>query len=74
MTDAALDRLGESGFDPVYGARPLRREIQQQVENPLAQKILAGEFISGDTIFVDAVGQELVFSNKEHAPSVALVH
>lgn len=74
MTDAALDRLGEAGFDPVYGARPLRREIQQQLENPLAQMILAGDFISGDTIFVDAVGQDLVFSNKEHAPSVALVH
>ncbi|MFK8083738.1 MAG: ATP-dependent chaperone ClpB [Granulosicoccus sp.] len=74
MTEAALDRLGEAGFDPVYGARPLRREIQQQVENPLAQKILAGEFIAGDTIFVDAKGQELVFSNKEQKPSVALVH
>lgn len=74
MTDAALDRLGESGFDPVYGARPLRREIQQQVENPLAQKILAGEFIAGDTIFVDVDGQELTFSNEEQAPSVALVH
>ncbi len=74
MSDAALDRLGESGFDPVYGARPLRREIQQQVENPLAQKILAGEFIAGDTIFVDADGQELVFTNEERAPNVALVH
>ncbi|MFK7994205.1 MAG: ATP-dependent chaperone ClpB [Granulosicoccus sp.] len=74
MTDAALDRLGEAGFDPVYGARPLRRQIQQQVENPLAQKILAGEFIAGDTIFVDAKGQALVFSNEEQAPNVALVH
>ena len=74
MTDAALDRLGEAGFDPVYGARPLRREIQQQVENPLAQKILAGDFIAGDTVFVDAVGAELVFSSEEALPNVALVH
>ncbi len=74
ITDAALDRLGEAGFDPVYGARPLRREIQQRLENPLAQKILSGEYVSGDTVFVDAAGEELVFSNKEQAPSVALVH
>ena len=74
ITDAALDRLGEAGFDPVYGARPLRREIQQRLENPLAQKILSGEYVSGDTVFVDAAEEELVFSNKEQAPSVALVH
>ena len=54
LTDAALDKLGKVGFDPVYGARPLKRAIQQQLENPLAQKILAGEFGAGDTIAVDA--------------------
>jgi ATP-dependent Clp protease ATP-binding subunit ClpB len=48
----ALDLLGEAGFDPVYGARPLKRAIQQQLENPLAQRILAGEFMPGDTIKV----------------------
>ncbi len=48
----ALDRLGEAGFDPVYGARPLKRAIQQQLENPLAQRILAGDFLPGDTIRV----------------------
>ena len=74
ITDAALDRLGEAGFDPVYGARPLRREIQQQVENPLAQKILAGEFVAGDTVFVDVAGDTLVFSSDEVAPKVAFVH
>ena len=74
ITDAALDRLGEAGFDPVYGARPLRREIQQQVENPLAQKILAGEFVAGDTVFVDVAGDKLVFSSDEVAPKVAFVH
>ena len=59
---AALDLLGEAGFDPVYGARPLKRAIQHQLENPLAQKILAGEFSPGDTIKVDADGDTLVFS------------
>ena len=54
--------LGNVGFDPVYGARPLKRAIQQQLENPLAQKILAGEFVSGDTVKVDAEGGQLVFA------------
>ena len=53
LSDAALDVLGEAGFDSVYGARPMKRIIQQQLENPLAQKILAGEFVSGDVIQVD---------------------
>ncbi len=50
--DAARDYLGKIGWDPVYGARPLKRAIQQYIENPLAQKILAGDFVSGDTIRV----------------------
>ena len=54
VSDAALDKLGRAGYDPIYGARPLKRAIQQQLENPLAQKILAGEFGPGDTIKVDA--------------------
>ena len=74
VTDAALDRIGEAGFDPVYGARPLRREIQQSLENPLAQKILGGEYLPGDTVFVDAADGELVFGNGEATPKVALVH
>ncbi len=49
----ALDRLGEAGFDPVYGARPLKRAIQTQVENPLAQALLSGRFAPGDTVRVD---------------------
>ena len=52
LTDEALDRLGEAGFDPVYGARPLKRAIQHQLENPLAKEILAGRFSPGDTIRV----------------------
>ena len=58
LTDAACDRLAEAGFDPVYGARPLKRVIQQQLENPLAQRILKGEFLPGDQIDVSAVGPE----------------
>jgi ATP-dependent Clp protease ATP-binding subunit ClpB len=50
LDDAARDLLGEAGFDPVYGARPLKRAIQQQIENPLAQRILKGEFAPGDRI------------------------
>src|SRR5687768_15464958 len=54
ITDAALALLGSAGFDPVYGARPLKRAVQQQLENPLANRILSGEFGAGDTIVVDA--------------------
>ncbi len=60
LTPAALDRLGEAGFDPVYGARPLKRALQQQLENPLAQRILAGEYVPGDTIRVEVKGDSLV--------------
>ena len=62
LTDAAFDLLGSAGFDPVYGARPLKRAIQQQLENPLASKILAGEFGNGDVVRIDADGGRLVFS------------
>jgi ATP-dependent Clp protease ATP-binding subunit ClpB len=54
LDSRAIDRLAEAGFDPVYGARPLKRAIQQQLENPLAQRILAGDFGPGDTIAVTA--------------------
>jgi ATP-dependent Clp protease ATP-binding subunit ClpB len=50
LDDAALNKLGEAGYDPVYGARPLKRAIQQQVENPLAQAILSGKFQPGGRI------------------------
>ncbi|MFC5570556.1 ATP-dependent chaperone ClpB [Lysobacter yangpyeongensis] len=61
LSDDALALLGNVGFDPVYGARPLKRAVQQQLENPLAQRILAGEFNTGDTVQVDAAGGQLVF-------------
>jgi len=60
LTDAAKDRLASDGYDPVYGARPLKRLIQQQIENPLARRILAGEFGPGDEISVDARGERYV--------------
>ncbi|MCY7355839.1 MAG: ATP-dependent chaperone ClpB [Lysobacter sp.] len=59
--ESALLLLGNIGFDPVYGARPLKRAIQQQLENLLAPKILSGEFVAGDTIHVEAEGGHLVF-------------
>ncbi len=58
LSEAAGDRLADAGYDPVYGARPLKRVIQQQLENPLAQRILRGEFAPGDLIEVSAVGPE----------------
>ncbi|WP_455204626.1 ATP-dependent chaperone ClpB [Kaarinaea lacus] len=67
MTTAALDKIGEAGFDPVYGARPLKRAIQHSIENPLAQKILAGEFQAHDVIVVDAQNDDIVFSKKPGA-------
>ena len=63
LSDAARDKLAEAGFDPVYGARPLKRAIQQQVENPLAQEILQGNFKPGDVIEVGVKDHELAFEN-----------
>ena len=63
LSDAARDKLAEAGFDPVYGARPLKRAIQQQVENPLAQEILQGRYSPGDTIQVQVSEDQLEFQN-----------
>mgnify|MGYP001828544676 FL=1 len=61
LSDAARDKLADAGFDPVYGARPLKRAIQQQVENPLAQQILQGRFKPGDVIEVGVEDNHLDF-------------
>lgn len=61
IDDAAIDVLGEAGFDPVYGARPLKRAIQQYLENPLAQMILKGDYMPGDVISITANNTELEF-------------
>jgi ATP-dependent Clp protease ATP-binding subunit ClpB len=63
LSEAARDKLADAGFDPVYGARPLKRAIQQQVENPLAQEILQGKFKSGDLIEVGVTDDHLEFLN-----------
>jgi ATP-dependent Clp protease ATP-binding subunit ClpB len=60
LTDAALELLGETGFDPVYGARPLKRAIQQEIENPLAQQILSGKLLPGKPITLDVTDGHIV--------------
>ena len=62
ISDQALDKLVETGFDPVYGARPLRRAIQTRIENQLAQEILAGKFKPGDNVSVSLTGDEIKFN------------
>jgi len=62
VSEQAKDYLAEKGYDPVYGARPLKRTIQRELQDPLALKILAGEFAPGDTIFVDHGSEGLAFS------------
>ena len=61
LDEKARDLIGEAGFDPVYGARPLKRAIQQQIETPLAQRILRNELVPGDRVRVSVRGSELVF-------------
>ncbi|KTF19664.1 ATP-dependent chaperone ClpB [Pseudoalteromonas sp. 10-33] len=64
ISDPALDTIAASGFDPVYGARPLKRAIQQTIENPLAQKLLNGDYIPGCVIVIDAGSDGLVFTSR----------
>jgi ATP-dependent Clp protease ATP-binding subunit ClpB len=70
LDEKARDLIGEAGFDPVYGARPLKRAIQQQVENPLAQRILRNEFGPGDRVRVSVRGSELTFDKKRQMRAV----
>jgi len=62
VSDAALKAVAAAGFDPVYGARPLKRAIQQQIENPLAKEILAGKYVAGDTVKLGVTGGEVTFA------------
>jgi ATP-dependent Clp protease ATP-binding subunit ClpB len=64
LTDKALEKLAKDGFDPQYGARPLKRVIQRELQNSLAKELLAGNFIEGDTILVNAARGEFVFEKK----------
>jgi len=71
LTEAAKEALAEAGWDPTYGARPLKRAIQRMVENPLALRLLEGEFAEGDTVRVDVAEDELVFEKAAAAEPVA---
>jgi ATP-dependent Clp protease ATP-binding subunit ClpB len=62
LDDAVMQLLAEVGYDPVYGARPLKRAIQRMIENPLAQRLLQGGFVPGDTIRATVENDQLVFS------------
>jgi ATP-dependent Clp protease ATP-binding subunit ClpB len=73
LTDGAKQLLVEHGFDPAYGARPLKRTVQRAVENPLAMKVLSGEIGEGDTVLVDAEGDEIVLGVRRQAPAEAAV-
>jgi ATP-dependent Clp protease ATP-binding subunit ClpB len=64
LDDDARDKIGEAGFDTVYGARPLKRAIQSQIENPLAQRILKGDFIAGDRVIAKIKRDALVFEKE----------
>ncbi|MDH5190183.1 MAG: ATP-dependent chaperone ClpB [Gammaproteobacteria bacterium] len=71
LSEAALDKISEAGFDPVYGARPLKRAIQQLIENPLAQEILSGTFEPGQTIRVDVEGDNIIFKKGDKNAAAA---
>jgi len=64
VSDAALAELAKTGFDPVYGARPLKRAIQSEIENPLAKAILEGSFAPKDRIYADFRSGRMVFEKK----------
>jgi ATP-dependent Clp protease ATP-binding subunit ClpB len=65
VAQGALAEVAKAGFDPVYGARPLKRAIQQEIENPLAKELLNGKFAAGDTVSVSAAGGKIGFAKKE---------
>jgi ATP-dependent Clp protease ATP-binding subunit ClpB len=73
LTDGAKEVLAEAGWDPSYGARPLKRAIQRLLENPLALRLLEGDFGEGDTIRVEAQHGDLVFQRVEAAVAAAAI-
>ncbi len=72
LADAAKEAIGDAGWDPAYGARPLKRAIQRLLENPLALRLLEGDFVAGDTVVVDAQSGDLVFTKAASAAAAAL--
>ena len=71
LTEAARELLGREGYDPAYGARPLKRLVQRRIENPLAQRMLGGEVRDGDRVVVDAQGDEVTFVVAERSEAPA---
>jgi ATP-dependent Clp protease ATP-binding subunit ClpB len=65
LSDRARDLIIEEGYDPAYGARPLKRALQRRVLDPLAMRVLQGEFGEGDAVLIDAAGGELTFAKQE---------
>ena len=74
LTENAKALIATEGFDPVYGARPIKRTIQKQILDPLAQKVLMGEFKEGDTVVVDAQDGKIIFWSEQYAAEVAEEH
>ena len=74
LSDNAKSLIAKEGFDPVYGARPIKRTIQRLISDPLAQKVLSGEFKEGDTVFVDAENGKVVFWSEQYAQEKAEVN
>ena len=73
LTETATDYIVDVGYDPIYGARPLKRAIQRELENPIATKILENAFGEGDTILVDCMGEDLVFQKQDQLSLPAAV-
>ena len=71
LTESAKEAVAEAGWDPTYGARPLKRALQRLVENPLAMRLLEGDFADGDRVRVDAQNGELVFEKAQAAEPAA---
>ncbi|MEB3175356.1 MAG: AAA family ATPase, partial [Cyanobacteriota bacterium] len=72
LSDPALDHIVNSGYDPTYGARPLKRAIQRELENPIATKILENTFTAEDTIYIDCLENQLTFAKEVTAPKLLL--
>jgi ATP-dependent Clp protease ATP-binding subunit ClpB len=72
LSESALDQIVSAGYDPVYGARPLKRAIQRELENPIATKILENAFMAGDKILIDCVDNQLVFGKQEEVKEEAM--
>ncbi len=68
LTERAQALIADQGYDPIYGARPLKRTIQRLIQDPLAVKILGGEFKEGDLVKIDSDGDELIFSHGAGVP------